>query len=445
MTLAIIAGLLQRQRPKLFAACLLSSMWTLVTLLALQRWNESAAWWQFSSDGVMFAGMPLELYLGWVVLWGFLPQLAFRRLPLAWCAAIMIAVDLAAMPACNTVVHLGPRWLIGEAAGALLVLVPALGIARWTLDDTHLRVRAAMQMTISGLTFLFFLPELVFALRPGAGWEPLMHMAGWKRQLGLQAIALLAAPGVSAVFEFTDRGLGTAIPFDPPKLLVTSGIYRYLANPMQASCGLVMAAWSVMLGDGWLSLTAAASFVYGLGIAGWDEREDLALRFGAEWKHYRASVRNWLPRWRPYYTGDPAHLYIADTCGPCSEVRRWLEGRRPLGLTMIAAETLPARSIRRLRYDPRDGAPPVEGVQALARALEHLHLGWALAGAVLRLPVVWQFVQVLTDASGLGPREICAPVPLAHARGSERYTNSSASPGPDQSPATAPHSDAHAR
>jgi hypothetical protein len=45
-----------------------------------------------------------------------------------------------------------------------------------------------------------------------------------------------------------------------------------------------------------------------------------------------------------------------------------------------------------------------EGVRALGRALEHLHLGWAFAGAVLRLPLVWQSVQLVMDASGLGPR-----------------------------------------
>jgi hypothetical protein len=31
-------------------------------------------------------------------------------------------------------------------------------------------------------------------------------------------------------------------------------------------------------------------------------------------------------------------------------------------------------------------------------------VGWAVCGAALRLPVVWQGVQVVMDASGLGPR-----------------------------------------
>jgi hypothetical protein len=47
----------------------------------------------------------------------------------------------------------------------------------------------------------------------------------------------------------------------------------------------------------------------------------------------------------------------------------------------------------------------------MARALEHLNLGWAIAGIALRLPLVWQFVQMLMDASGFGPRIPDAAIP----------------------------------
>ncbi len=146
------------------------------------------------------------------------------------------------------------------------------------------------------------------------------------------------------------------------------------------------------------------SIVYGAGIAEWDEREDLARRFGEEWKKYRTEVRSWRLRWRPYHSGVSARIYVAATCGPCSEVRAWLEARRPVGLEIVDAEVLAAGSIRRMRYEAGDGGDAVEGVRAMGRALEHLHLGWALAGAALRLPGVWQGVQLVMDASGLGPR-----------------------------------------
>jgi protein-S-isoprenylcysteine O-methyltransferase Ste14 len=403
--LALLAGMLQPRRPRQFAACLMGVLWALPSLLAVQRLNEWAGWWSYSGAGILFRGMPLEVYLGWTVLWGAAPQLAFPRLGIGWCAAVMIAADLVAMPNC-TAVGLGPRWLMGEAAAVFLVLVPGLCMARWTLEDTHLHLRAAMQVATSGMIFLFLIPEAVFALCPGMGWGPLVHLPSWKRQLALQAIVLLAIPGVGAAVEFVERGLGTPIPYDPPKRLVTSGIYRYCANPMQLSCGLVMAAWAVLLRNGWMGAAAAMSIVYSGGIAEWDEGEDLARRFGAEWVQYRAAVRNWLPRWRPYHEGVEAQLYIAGSCGPCSELRLWIEAREPLGLQMIDAEELPKGSIRRMRYEPGDGSSSVEGVRALGRTLEHLHLGWALLGAALRLPILWQAVQLFMDASGLGPRSL---------------------------------------
>jgi hypothetical protein len=48
--------------------------------------------------------------------------------------------------------------------------------------------------------------------------------------------------------------------------------------------------------------------------------------------------------------------------------------------------------------------PGVQGVEAIARVLEHIHSGWALLGFVLRLPVIRPLMQLLVDASGGEPR-----------------------------------------
>jgi len=410
LTLALIAGFLSRGRTRQFVACLVSALWTLCSLLVLQRFNILAHWWSFSSTGPLVCGMPIELYLGWTVYWGIFPQLAFPRLQLWRVVVFFVVFDINFMPICRPFATLSRDWLVGEAVAIALVFLPALTISRWTLQNTHLNLRSTLQVAISGMLFLFVLPEIVFALRPGAGWAPLLRMPSWERQLGIQVLLILAIPGVSAVMEFAQRGGGTPIPYDPPQRLVTSGVYRYCANPMQMSCGMVMLLWAGMLHNVWLLLAAVTSIVYSAGIANWDEGGDLTSRFGVDWQHYREAVPAWRVRWRPYIGGAPARLYIASTCGPCSQLRRWIEVRRPLGLELIDAETLALGSIERLRYDPGDGSAVVEGIRALARALEHLHLGWAWCGAGLRLPVVWQGVQLLMDASGLGPRRLEACV-----------------------------------
>jgi len=296
--------------------------------------------------------------------------------------------------------------MVGEVVALAIVLLPALYLFRWTVEGTFLGPRGAMQVVLSGMLFLFLMPEVVFALKPGVGWAPLFSMPRWELQIGVQVILLVAVFGVSAVQEFVQRGEGTPIPYDPPKRLVTSGVYRYCANPMQLSCAVVMLLWAAMLRNWWMAGAAVMAAVYSAGIAWWDETQDLAVREGEAWRAYRAEVKAWRLRWRPYHAGEPARLYVANTCGVCREVRKFLERRGPLGLELIAAETLPQGSIRRLRYV--DGDECLEGVRAFARALEHLNLGWAYCGMTLRLPLVRWVMQVLGDGCGFGPREICA-------------------------------------
>ena len=407
----IVAAVLAYLRPggrRLLGACLVACAWVLPSLLALQLCNLRAGWWTFHALGGLLRGMPVDLLLGWAVLWGAIPILAFRRVSVPWVVAIFFAIDLVLMPACHPVVELSSSWLIGEVFALVFVLIPAQLMARWTLNDTNLYARATGQVFLSGSLFLFLIPEILFALRHGHGWGVLISEPAWSRNLEMQSIALFGVFGVSAVQEFAERGAGTPIPYDPPKRLVTTGFYRYIANPMQLSCALVMTAWGGVLRNPWVAAAGLMSFIYGMGIAGWDEGEDLKTRFGEPWQKYRQHVRAWRIRFTPWHDCDaaPARLYVAERCGPCSEVRRWFESHHATGLQIVAAEDHPTRDLRRITYDPMDGSEPAEGVRAFARGLEHINVGWAFVGACLRLPVISHFVQLLMDASGFGPQVI---------------------------------------
>ncbi|HEY4356516.1 MAG TPA: methyltransferase [Acidobacteriaceae bacterium] len=413
---AMLAGYLRPRRTRIFPALLLSLLWVLCSLLILQRLNLYFDWWSFAATRGSLLGMPAEIYLGWAIWWGAVPQLVFRSLSIPGVAVLMAALDLGLMPFCAPLLQLHRlNWLGGELVAVLLVLLPALCIARWTLEGTHLPLRATLQVAISGMLFLLLVPEIVFALRHAAGqssvWQPLLDLGRIPRQIALQGIFLIAVPGISAVFEFVERGHGTPLPYDPPSRLVISGIYRYCANPMQLSCSIVMLLWALLLRNPWLVLAAVMSTVYSAGIAHWDEHRDLAARFGDAWETYHKAVPSWQVRWHPFHQGTPARLYVAGTCGPCSEVRRWIENRRPVALDLIDAETLPQGSILRLRYVPADGSPASEGLVAFARTLEHLHLGWAYCGITLRLPGFREAFQGLLDVSGFHPRTIPSRVP----------------------------------
>jgi protein-S-isoprenylcysteine O-methyltransferase Ste14 len=338
-------------------------------------------------------------------------MLLLSRLSLLWRILLLVSFDLLAMPYCAPVLSLSSTWRWGEAIFVVTGLVPALLLGEWTVTERHPLRRAWMQVVMAGMIVLFLLPECVFALR-NSGWSnALPHLAVNPRlqhaivSLEIQAVLLLGVIGVAAAREFGERGKGTPIPFDPPRRLVTSGIYRYVANPMQLSCALVMLAWAAILHNFWLAAGAVCGVVYSAGLATWDEGNDLRERFGEPWTHYRTEVHNWRPRWRPYVAPEQtATLWVSETCGPCNEVQRWFSAREMRGLVILPAESHPGLRLRRVRYEEEEYS--VDGVRAVFRALEHLHLGWTFAGLVLSMPGIWWLIQTVLDGCGLGPRDL---------------------------------------
>jgi protein-S-isoprenylcysteine O-methyltransferase Ste14 len=297
--------------------------------------------------------------------------------------------------------------------------VPAQLLGRWTRDGRHLVGRALLQ-SIFAASMLWLLPAVVFdrlgrlghgglggAIGLGGDWSVLLTYDPRWLQIAQQLLVIVAVPGLSAVQEFVERGQGTPIPFDPPRRLVTTGIYAYVANPMQLSSALTLLAWGALLHSVWVAGAAVMALIYAAGFAAWDEERDLAARFGDRWLTYRRHVHNWWPRWRPYVDRhmEPATLYVAFSCGKCSEVGAWVQRQRPRGLRIVPAEQHPTRDLWRITYAGADGVEDT-GIAALARALEHMHLGWAFAGMCLRLPLIRQVVQILVDVSGGGPQRI---------------------------------------
>jgi hypothetical protein len=224
----------------------------------------------------------------------------------------------------------------------------------------------------------------------------------------VQLLAGVGVVGLTAVQEFVTRGHGTPVPFDPPGRLVTTGVYAYVRNPMQLSAVVMLLVLGVALANPWVAAAGVVAHVYSIGLAGWDEDDDLRQRFAARWHAYRGGVRAWLPRWRPWHEpdGPQSRLFVAETCGMCHEVGLWFHRRGARHLDIVPAESHSSGGLTRITYEAGDGSLPVCGVEAIGRALEHVHLGWAFVGWMLRLPGACWIAQLLTDASGGGPRRL---------------------------------------
>jgi protein-S-isoprenylcysteine O-methyltransferase Ste14 len=100
--------------------------------------------------------------------------------------------------------------------------------------------------------------------------------------------------------RFALQGLGTPAPVMPPKHLVVTGLYRHVRNPMY------VAVTALIVGQG-LLFGSVAVLVYGAIVwAGFFlfvlayEEPALDSQFADEYRRYRANVRRWVPRIKPW-------------------------------------------------------------------------------------------------------------------------------------------------
>ena len=409
---AIACWLRRPPDSRALGGVILAVGWNVATLVPLQLAAERLGWWNFSAGTGDRIPFPVELIIGWAVAWGALPVLLRPRPRIVMLFAAALIADVLLMPSLSPVLVLGDRWIIGEAVALSSCLIPGALLGWWMSDDRRTGCRATLQVLTFALLAGVLLPALIVSLTTSG---PIVLDTG-PAMLLPQLTMLVALPGLSAVQEFVERGRGTPIPFDPPKRLVTSGVYAYVANPMQLSMTLCYLAVAMMLHSWWVALAAAMSVIYSEGIARWDEDHDLVAGAGRAWPEYRRAVRRWLPRWKPLSreaAGEmAARLYIDSDCPQCTQLGGWLLARSPVGMSIEPARSYPGPALERITYDPGDGSPHQRGVAAVARALEHLSLGWALVGMLARLPVLVNALQFLTDASGGEPRTTDQPACL---------------------------------
>jgi protein-S-isoprenylcysteine O-methyltransferase Ste14 len=98
--------------------------------------------------------------------------------------------------------------------------------------------------------------------------------------------------------DMVRRGRGTPAHFDPPKMLVINGLYRYVRNPIYLGALLVQLGYIVWFGSG-IMISYFLFFVLAYHILIMLVEEPiLRNQFGAAYDEYSKNVPRWIPQMR---------------------------------------------------------------------------------------------------------------------------------------------------
>lgn len=394
MLLAMVLLIHVRSTPRQATAAMLAGLWQLPALLLLNLAAQRFGWWRFQTDSASVLGLPVDLWIGWAIWWGPVAVLASRLCANIPTIVALIVADLVFMPRLQPLVMLGNSWLIGEAVAVLLVLLPGLALARLTESDERPVLRTCFHALGWGGYMLLVLPSCVLAWEDRDYLEALAQASQWRwivaAAVGLPSLLI----GWAAAHEFALVGRGTPVPYDPPKRVVTSGPYASIANPMQVTSALVMAALAI-LANSTAAWSLPVMFLVFDGIfASWYNRAHIALAMPDDWGRYRAEVQDWRFRRRPYIART-ATLRFPDA-GRDSRALAWLMRRVADGLDIVTTPAHPSVRRERIVYASSDPDLDATGIAAFGRALEHLGGFPAFVGWMLRLPGVVHFTELVT-------------------------------------------------
>lgn len=114
--------------------------------------------------------------------------------------------------------------------------------------------------------------------------------------LGLLPIAVGAAFYFWCAWDFAFAGHGTPAPIDPPKALVSRGLYRVVRNPMYLAVVLVLFGESLVFAS-WTILRYALLvwLLFHLFVVFYEEPA-LRKKFGMTYEEYCSAVWRWIPR-----------------------------------------------------------------------------------------------------------------------------------------------------
>lgn len=242
--------------------------------------------------GIRLYEVPIDVLIGTSLLFGPLVAIHFGKINPFLIIVIDWIWNMFWLP-----VELTMSVVIGFALISLIAVMPSLYLARWTAQDVCLYKRAVLQTLPWAVLLLWLLPSMIFT-NIGHDWSVLWMRPWWLTLLMLIPLSIPVAIIASALYEFAVRGKGTAFPYDPPKYLVTTGIYRHVSNPMQIGIVLLMAGWGAILHSHEVMTTGAVAVMLFIAFKDVCNGSCQIGQNDPDWLRYQQQVRRWWPRIR---------------------------------------------------------------------------------------------------------------------------------------------------
>jgi protein-S-isoprenylcysteine O-methyltransferase Ste14 len=97
-------------------------------------------------------------------------------------------------------------------------------------------------------------------------------------------------------WDFTFTGHGTPAPIDPPKTLVTTGLYRYVRNPIYLDALAILIGHFLWFKTLWMLAYVIVVFLaFHLFVTMYEE-PTLKEKFGVAYEQYCKFVPRWIPK-----------------------------------------------------------------------------------------------------------------------------------------------------
>ncbi len=275
---------------------LFAYIWQFQFRLMIMSLAIELGWLQLNINGLTLYSVPIDIMLGSSILFGSIVAMHLSRIAPILIALVDLAWVLFWMPVEMTLLSI---FIVSLAS--FFVVVPSLYLAQWTALDRRIYLRASLQPIMWAITLAWLLPSMIL-INLAQDWSGLLNRPYWQ-MLMLTVILMFPLMLIfSALYEFAVRGKGTGFPYDPPKVLVTSGVYRYVSNPMQLGIVLFMAGWGLAIGSLEVAMTSPVALMLFIVFKDVCNGSCQIGQKDKNWTRYQQQVRKWWPRLQGFDT-----------------------------------------------------------------------------------------------------------------------------------------------